>query len=169
MESGMNQTLDTQNQSEAVVFVIFGGAGDLTWRKLIPSLFAPHPNRGLPNKFAIIGVDHAALSDETLRKRLHEGVRRFSKLGSIKAVDWKAFAEKISYPGTVVHGRPISEPYHLGCAWVGFNFKKAFGQAVKIINDAAMPALGSYQGGRMLFLGLGTLSSLDEGLQSIHF
>jgi glucose-6-phosphate 1-dehydrogenase len=97
MESGMNQAMDTQNQSGPVVFVIFGGAGDLTWRKLIPSLFALHLNRILPDKFAIIGVDRTALSDETLRKRLHEGVRRFSNLGSIKAADWKAFAAKISY------------------------------------------------------------------------
>jgi glucose-6-phosphate 1-dehydrogenase len=97
MESGMNQTMDTQDESGPVVVVIFGGAGDLTWRKLIPSLFALHLNRSLPDKFAIIGVDRAALSDETLRRRFHEGVRRFSNLGSIKAADWKAFAAKISY------------------------------------------------------------------------
>ena len=69
---------------------------------------------------------------------------------------WKYDVISIGYPGAVVHGRPISEPHHLGSGWVGFNFKKAFGRPVKIINDAAMQALGSYQGGRMLFLGLGT-------------
>lgn len=69
---------------------------------------------------------------------------------------WKYDVVSIGYPGAVVHGRPISEPHHLGSGWVGFNFNKAFGRPVKIINDAAMQALGSYQGGRMLFLGLGT-------------
>jgi predicted NBD/HSP70 family sugar kinase len=70
--------------------------------------------------------------------------------------DWKYEAVSIGYPGPVVQGRPIIEPYHLARGWVGFNFKKAFDRPVKIVNDAAMQALGSYQGGRMLFLGLGT-------------
>jgi predicted NBD/HSP70 family sugar kinase len=69
---------------------------------------------------------------------------------------WKYDSVSIGYPGPVVHGRPLSEPRHLGRGWVGFDFKKAFGRPVKIVNDAAMQALGSYQGGRMLFLGLGT-------------
>ena len=93
----MSQTIDARHQPSPVAVIIFGGAGDLTWRKLIPSLFTLHLNRSLPEKFAIIGVDHAALSGGTLRKRLHEGVRRFSNLGSIKAADWKAFAANISY------------------------------------------------------------------------
>ena len=62
----------------------------------------------------------------------------------------------IGFPGPVVHGKPVAEPKNLGPGWVGFNFTKAFGRPVKIINDAAMQALGSYRGGRMLFLGLGT-------------
>ena len=62
----------------------------------------------------------------------------------------------IGYPGPVLHGRPIVEPYNLGSGWVGFDFAAAFGCPVKIVNDAAMQALGSYQGGKMLFLGLGT-------------
>jgi polyphosphate glucokinase len=62
----------------------------------------------------------------------------------------------IGYPGPVIHGRPLREPYNLGGGWVGFDFRKAFGRPVKIINDAAMQALGSYKGGRLLFLGLGT-------------
>jgi len=61
----------------------------------------------------------------------------------------------IGYPGPVIHGRPLHEPYNLRGGWVGFDFGRAFGRPVKIINDAAMQALGSYQGGRMLFLGLG--------------
>ena len=62
----------------------------------------------------------------------------------------------IGYPGPVVHGRPLREPHNLGKGWVGFDFRKAFGRPVKIINDAAMQALGSYKKGRLLFLGLGT-------------
>jgi polyphosphate glucokinase len=62
----------------------------------------------------------------------------------------------IGYPGLVVHGRPIHEPLNLGCGWVRFDYRKAFGRPVKILNDAAMQALGSYKKGRMLFLGLGT-------------
>jgi predicted NBD/HSP70 family sugar kinase len=69
---------------------------------------------------------------------------------------WKYSAVSIGYPGAVVHGRPVSEPYHLGSGWVGFDFTRAFGHRVKMVNDAAMQALGSYEGGRMLFLGLGT-------------
>jgi predicted NBD/HSP70 family sugar kinase len=69
---------------------------------------------------------------------------------------WTYTAVSIGYPGVVVHGKPLSEPHHLGGGWVGFNFKRAFGCPVKVINDAAMQALGSYKGGRMLFLGLGT-------------
>ena len=69
---------------------------------------------------------------------------------------WTYRAVSIGYPGPVVHGRPLREPYNLGGGWVGFNFAKAFGRPVKVINDAAMQALGSYEGGRMLFLGLGT-------------
>jgi polyphosphate glucokinase len=69
---------------------------------------------------------------------------------------WKYDAVAIGYPGPVVHGRPVSEPHNLGIGWVGFDFKKAFGNPVKLVNDAAMQALGSYEGGRMLFLGLGT-------------
>ena len=62
----------------------------------------------------------------------------------------------IGYPGPVIAGRPVSEPHNLAQGWVGFDFEKAFGRPVKVINDAALQALGSYDGGRMLFLGLGT-------------
>ena len=69
---------------------------------------------------------------------------------------WRYSVVSIGYPGPVLHGRPVSEPRHLGGGWVGFDFEKAFGCPVRMINDAAMQALGSYKGGRMLFLGLGT-------------
>lgn len=70
--------------------------------------------------------------------------------------DWKYDVVSIGYPGLVLKGKPAAEPHNLGRAWVGFNFKSAFRCPVKIINDAAMQALGSYNGGLMLFLGLGT-------------
>ena len=69
---------------------------------------------------------------------------------------WNYDAVSVGYPGMVAHGRPCHDPRNLGAGWVGFNFHKAFGKPVKLINDAAMQALGSYDGGRMLFLGLGT-------------
>jgi len=72
------------------------------------------------------------------------------------AKDWEYDAISIGYPGPVIHGRPVQEPHNLACGWMGFDFGKAFGLPTKVINDAAMQALGSYQGGRMLFLGLGT-------------
>src|SRR5580658_7727572 len=71
-------------------------------------------------------------------------------------VEWKYDVVTIGYPGLVLHGHIVAEPHNLGHGWVKFNFKKAFGSPVKIINDAAMQALGSYHGKRMLFLGLGT-------------
>jgi polyphosphate glucokinase len=70
--------------------------------------------------------------------------------------DWKYDAVSIGYPGVVMHGKVIAEPHNLGPGWVGFDFRKAFGRPTRIMNDAAMQALGSYEGGRMLFLGLGT-------------
>ena len=69
---------------------------------------------------------------------------------------WKFDAISIGFPAPVRDGRIIEEPKHLGKGWVRFNFEKAFGKPVRIVNDAAMQALGSYRGGRMLFLGLGT-------------
>lgn len=72
------------------------------------------------------------------------------------AKGWGFQAVSIGYPGLVVNGRPVHEPHNLGPGWVNFDFRKAFGCPVKVINDAAMQALGSYEGGCMLFLGLGT-------------
>ena len=72
------------------------------------------------------------------------------------AADWTYDVVSIGYPGPVLAGRPIAEPRNLGRGWVGFDFARGFGRPVKVINDAAMQALGSYKGGRMLFLGLGT-------------
>ena len=72
------------------------------------------------------------------------------------AADWSYDAVAIGYPGPVRNGRPTREPWNLGRGWLRFDFRRAFGRPVRMVNDAAMQALGSYRGGRMLFLGLGT-------------
>ena len=72
------------------------------------------------------------------------------------AADWKFDVVSIGYPGVVLDNHILTEPYNLGKGWAGFDFERAFGHPVRILNDAAMQALGSYKGGRMLFLGLGT-------------
>jgi polyphosphate glucokinase len=83
------------------------------------------------------------------------------------ASDWKFDVVSIGYPGPVLHHRPVAEPHNLGHGWVGFDFEAAFGRPVKVINDAALQALGSYKSGKMLFLGLGTglgTSMVIEGI-----
>lgn len=82
-------------------------------------------------------------------KQMVDGVKRLSK-------GWAYDAVAMGYPGPVLSGRIASDPHNLGPGWVGFDFKAAFGKPVKVINDAAMQALGSYKGGKLLFLGLGT-------------
>ena len=72
------------------------------------------------------------------------------------AGDWSYHVVSIGYPGPVLHHRPVADPKNLGPGWMGFDFRKAFGRPVKVTNDAAMQALGSYTKGKMLFLGLGT-------------
>jgi len=82
-------------------------------------------------------------------KKMVAGVKQITK-------DWKYDVVSVGYPAPVMHNRPILEPYNMAHGWVRFDYKKAFGKPVKIVNDAAMQALGSYKKGRMLFLGLGT-------------
>jgi polyphosphate glucokinase len=72
------------------------------------------------------------------------------------ARDWRYDVVSIGYPGAVLHNRPVAEPHNLGRGWVGFDFQRAFRRPVRVINDAAMQALGSYRRGKMLFLGFGT-------------
>jgi polyphosphate glucokinase len=72
------------------------------------------------------------------------------------AADWPYEAVSIGYPGPVLKGRIKAEPHNLGVGWIGFDFEAAFKRPVKVINDAAMQALGCYEGSKMLFLGLGT-------------
>src|SRR5215813_7846581 len=79
-------------------------------------------------------------------------VARVKKL----AGDWGYDAVAIGYPGPVIRNRPLADPHNLGPGWMGYDFAAAFKRPVKVVNDAAMPAFGSYKGGKMLFLGLGT-------------
>jgi glucose-6-phosphate 1-dehydrogenase len=79
------------------IFVIFGGAGDLTWRKLLPSLFDLHRDGRMPKKFEIIAVDRAPFRDAELHKRFLDGVKRFSRRGKVKSADWNDFARHVTY------------------------------------------------------------------------
>jgi predicted NBD/HSP70 family sugar kinase len=81
---------------------------------------------------------------------------RMVRLVRAAVAGWDYAAVSIGYPGPVKNGKPVKEPVNLGRGWVRFDYAKAFGCPVKMINDAVMQALGSYKGGRMLFLGLGT-------------
>ena len=103
-------------------------------------------------KFLVSGEETHRRFDsgsEMTAQAMVEGVTREGK-------GWDFEAVSIGYPGVVLRGRPIAEPSNLAPGWIGFDFEAAFGHPVKIINDAAMQALGSYEGGRLLFLGLGT-------------
>jgi polyphosphate glucokinase len=82
-------------------------------------------------------------------RQMVSGVRKLAQ-------GWTYDAVSIGFPGPALHDRPLAEPHNLGPGWLGFDFKSAFGVPVRMINDAAMQALGAYRGGKMLFLGLGT-------------
>lgn len=109
-----------------------------------------------------IGGTHVKVttSKEHTRREFASGPHLSAKemVKQVKALtkDWSYNLISVGYPGPVVRDRPLAEPYNLGQGWVGFDFGKAFGRPTKVVNDALMQALGSYQGGRMLFLGLGT-------------
>ena len=90
-------SMKANDQLEPTVFVIFGGAGDLTWRKLVPAMFDLSQDRSLPAQFAIIVVDRIKLGDHALRRRLHDGVNQFSRFGKPKASVWNQFAKHIQY------------------------------------------------------------------------
>ncbi len=89
--------MKVEDQLGPTVFAIFGGAGDLTWRKLVPALFDLSQDRSLPRQFAIIAVDRIPLGDGHLRRRLHNGVNQFSRFGKAKASAWNQFAAHIYY------------------------------------------------------------------------
>ena len=88
--------MNTSDRLDPTVFVIFGGGGDLTWRKLIPALFDLSQDRSLPEKFAIIAVDRLKSSDDQLRRRLHSGVKQFARCGKAEGA-WNQFARHVQY------------------------------------------------------------------------
>jgi polyphosphate glucokinase len=109
-----------------------------------------------------VGGTHVKIlaSGEKVRREIDSGPTLSARqmVSSVKklADGWEYDLVSIGYPGPVVHDRPMAEPHNLGKGWMGFNFAAAFKLPTKVINDAAMQALGSYRGGKMLFLGLGT-------------
>jgi polyphosphate glucokinase len=100
------------------------------------------------------------LSGETNKREFDSGPKLTAAemVSQVKAIskDWHYDAVSIGYPGPVLRNRPMAEPHNLGKGWLGFKFDRAFGKPVKVVNDAAMQALGDYKKGKMLFLGLGT-------------
>ena len=108
-----------------------------------------------------IGGTHVKLMISRSKKRKFKSGPKLTPREMVKQIKveierWKYDAISIGFPSPVRDGRILYEPKHLGKGWVGFNFEKALGKPVRIVNDAALQALGSYHGGRMLFLGLGT-------------
>ena len=117
-----------------------------------------------PEKILVLDVGgthikiHATHSGQTVKVPSGPTMTAAQMVAVVKkaAAGWDFEAVSIGYPGPVIHGRPAREPHNLGGGWVKLDFKKAFGRPVRIINDAAMQALGGHHGGHMLFLGLGT-------------
>src|SRR5277367_1413328 len=109
-----------------------------------------------------VGGTHVKIlaTGQDVRREFPSGPKMTAKLmvAQVKELtqDWKYDVVSMGYPGPVLRNRPVSEPHNLAKGWVGFNFETAFKRPVKIVNDAAMQALGSYKRGKMLFLGLGT-------------
>src|ERR1017187_9876718 len=116
-----------------------------------------------PNKILVVDIGGTHVKVRVTGQREERKISSGSAMTATRMVrdvkrivkDWEYNVISIGYPGSVIHGRPVHDPHNLGGGWVGFDFEKAFGCPVKVINDAAMQALGSYKGGRMLFLGLG--------------
>ena len=109
-----------------------------------------------------IGGSHVKLMISRAQKRKFKSGRKLTpremiaQMKPLLVPDWKFDVVAIGFPSPVRDGKILSEPKNLGHGWVGFNFEKALRKPVRIINDASLQALGSYHGGRMLFLGLGT-------------
>ena len=137
--------------------------------------------RGISTKTILtidVGGSHVkVMTNRVRKKREFPSGSKLSAKAMVKKVkdltkDWSYDVISLGYPGPVLRNRPIAEPYNLGHGWAGFDFARAFDRPTRVINDALMQALGNYQGGRMLFLGLGTgLGSamiVDGGLQPME-
>lgn len=109
-----------------------------------------------------VGGQHvkALATGQTVPRKLNSGPKltaaQMAEGVKSMTADWDYEVISLGYPGQVVHNMPAHDPANLGKGWIGFDYAAAFGKPIKIVNDAAMQALGSYHGGRMLFLGLGT-------------
>jgi hypothetical protein len=108
-----------------------------------------------------VGGTHVKLMISRKKKRKFKSGPKLTPREMVKQINveiegWKFDEISIGFPSPVRDGRIVDEPKHLGKGWVRFNFEKALGKPVRVVNDAALQALGSYRGGRMLFLGLGT-------------
>jgi polyphosphate glucokinase len=108
-----------------------------------------------------IGGSNVKLMISRTERRKFKSGRKLTPRATVDQIkplvaDWEFDAISLGFPSPVRNNKIVSEPKHLGQGWVGFDFQKALGKPVRIINDAAMQALGSYHGRRMLFLGLGT-------------
>ncbi len=135
----------------------------MTYMKTMANNRKPRRRKHIRNILAIdVGGTHVKvmLSPHSEKREFRSGSKLTATAMVAKVTnltkDWSYDVVTIGYPGPVVQNRPIAEPHNLGTGWVGFDFAKAFDRPVKIVNDAVMQALGSYSGGRMLFLGLGT-------------
>jgi glucose-6-phosphate 1-dehydrogenase len=120
------------------IFVIFGGTGDLTWRKLMPSLFSLHQDGRMPRRFAIMAVGRSAFSDVKLRQRFFQGVKRFSRKGKVKPSDWNDFAAHITYERGDYGDPAAYSSLKTKCA----RLEKVWGiKACRIFHMATPPAL----------------------------
>jgi glucose-6-phosphate 1-dehydrogenase len=130
--------MQTNDQLEPNVFVIFGGAGDLTWRKLMPALFDLSQSHSIPVHFAIIAVDRIELSEDALRQRLHEGVKKFARSGKTAVKEWNEFSRHIHYLQGDFKGKSTYKELSDQCA----NLEKEWGsKAQRIFYMATPPSL----------------------------
>lgn len=122
----------------------------------------PRPRRRQRILVVDVGGSHvkALATGQTTRVRLPTGPECTAEqmVATVRAAtsEWRYDVVSLGFPGPVVDGKLVAEPRNLGGGWLGFDFEAAFERPVRVINDAAMQALGGYAGGRMLFLGLGT-------------
>ncbi|MEO8085453.1 MAG: glucose-6-phosphate dehydrogenase [Bacteroidota bacterium] len=89
--------MNSETETKPTIIVILGATGDLTWRKLIPAIYNLYLGNWIPDNFAVIGVGHTKINDEAFRKRLHQGVDKFSRKGKSKKAEWNKFAKYLTY------------------------------------------------------------------------